>query len=153
MAGPIREKHVYIAILAAFALYALFVQLTLDADFKPRPRYIDAWTLARYLVFASWTLLAYLLYKFRKDAADIANLRRAAISAGVFAFALALVFGISMFGVSILGSALTYTAISAFMCFTIKSRIINPVLAFILVFVQIVVDIIAFGSAGNYQIH
>ena len=153
MSTRIREKHVQLAVIAAFALYAIFVQFTLDADFKPRPQYVDAWMYARYLVFAGWILLAYLVYKFRKESADIGNLRRAGISAGIVSFGLALVFGVSMFGAAILGSALTYTAISAFMCFTIKQRILNPVLAFILVPVQVIADTFVFWMAGNYQIH
>ena len=153
MNGPVREKHVFIAVLVAFVLYAAFAQGTMSAEFKPRARYMDAWMLARYLVFTSWILLAYLIYKFRKGSAELVNLRRAALSAGVISFGLAIVFGISMFGLPMLGSALTYTIISAFLCFTIKHRFLNPALALVLVLVQIVVDAVAFWQAGQYRIH
>ncbi|MEH6472019.1 MAG: hypothetical protein V7752_12290 [Halopseudomonas sp.] len=141
-------------LLATLVWHSLFVagtdlaSLGLGSAGKPQQ-----WTLWRYLIAPGWLMLAGLIFIARHKLAH----RQSFIASISVTAAVALILASIWSGMSgswaIFGSAITYSLQAGLLCLTIRNHLWACFLAVILLLVQIVVDIIGLGIAGQFRIH
>lgn len=139
--------------LATFIGYALFALSTDVSSFGFRSAQEPArWMLWRHLVTDTWLFLAYGIFLLRSREIVGTSFKYALVAAGSVALILAGTWIGFSSDYAVLGSALIYSLLAGLLCATMRNRIAAGVLAAFLVIVQILVDIVALGFAGNFRL-
>lgn len=153
MHETLSKRTVVGTLIITFIGYVLFATFTDQSSFGLQSHHEETWAIWRYLVVGAWLLLAYLLFIGRNEIAYRKSFRYALIFSGIASLLLAIKWIDVSSGIAILGTAITCTMISGLLCMTLKRFDIAGVLSIVLVIVQLIVDVVVLGIAGDFRIH
>ena len=143
----------YVITFCGFLIFALNTDL--DNLGLSAARHPERWAIWRHATVDGWLFISFSIYLLRKKQAYCHSYLYAVIFSAVIALLLSSIWigGSDLHGIAVIGCALFYSLISGLLCMTLQNKAAAGLTGALLLIIQLAVDIVVLGLAGEFRIH
>ena len=156
MKKQLSQANVIILYIITFCGFLIFsLNTDIDSLGLTAASHPERWAIWRHATVDGWLFISFIIYLLRKKQAFCHSYLYAVIFSAVIALPLIYIWiaGNNSHGLGVIGSGVFYSLISGFLCMTFKNKTAAGLLGALLLIIQIAVDIVVLGLAGEFRIY